>query len=192
MKKRTKRRLRRWGIGVVATMLLLSVMAMWVLRGVYPMPPEYRDTVTAAAEKHGVAPSLIWAVIHTESGFSPDARSSAGAVGLMQVTAPTMEWVMMRDGIEEVPAASALTDGHFNIEIGTSVLRLLGERFAVQDTVLAAYNAGMGNVQTWLADPSYSADGETLTVIPFKETAQYVKRVRRAQTIYKLLYGVRE
>ncbi len=190
MKRRTKRRLRRWGISAVITVLLL-VVAVLVLRGVYPMPPEYRDTVTAAAEKHGVAPSLIWAVIHTESGFSPDARSSAGAGGLMQVTEPTMEWVMMRDGIEEVPTATALTDGHFNIEIGTSVLRLLGEQFAEQDTVLAAYNAGMGNVQTWLADPSYSTDGETLTVIPFEETAQYVKRVRRAQTIYKLLYGIK-
>ncbi len=192
MTYRTKRRLRRWIAAAVTALLLLAVGGVLLLRGLYPMPTQYRETVKAAAEKHGVSSSLIWAVIHTESGFSPEARSAAGAVGLMQVTAPTMEWALMRGGAEEFPSEDALTDPTFNIEIGTSVLRLLGERFGVQDTVLAAYNAGMGNVQNWLRDPSCSADGETLSVIPFEETAQYVKRVRRAKTIYQLFYGIKD
>ncbi len=174
----------------VAVLLLLAVGGVLLMRALYPMPAEYRDTVQAAAEKHGVSPSLIWAVIHTESGFSSNARSAAGAVGLMQVTVPTMEWALMRGGEKDFPSETALTDPVFNIEIGTSVLRLLSEQFRVQDTVLAAYNAGMGHVQNWLSDPACSADGETLVAIPFEETAQYVKRVHRAQTIYKILYGI--
>jgi soluble lytic murein transglycosylase len=70
------------------------------------------------------------------------------------------------------------------------VLHLLGEQFREQDTVLAAYNAGMGRVQTWLADTAYSTDGETLHTIPFKETRHYVTKVRLAQKIYQKLYGL--
>ncbi len=179
-------------MGAVAALLLLAVGGVFLMRALYPMPAEYRDTVKTAAEKHGVSSSLIWAVIRTESGFSPDVRSTAGAVGLMQVTAPTMEWALMRGGAEDFPPETALADPAFNIEIGTSVLRLLSEHFSAQDTVLAAYNAGIGHVQNWLSDPAYSTDGETLFAIPFEETAQYVKRVRRAQTIYKILYGIND
>ena len=50
---------------------------------------------------------------------------------------------------------------------------------------LAAYNGGMGNVNKWLDDEKYSSDGETLDYIPFKETREYVKKVRREQKVYE-------
>lgn len=184
--KRT-RRVRRW-TATVLLLILTIVGGVWLLRTLYPL--SYEQDVQAAAEKYGLSPSLVYAVIHTESGFDPAARSSANAIGLMQVTAPTMEWVLMRNGVSGTPDEAMLTDPAFNIAIGTGVLHLLGEQFVEQDTVLAAYNAGMGNVQTWLSDTAYSADGKTLSAIPFEETANYVKKVRRAQKIYQMLYDI--
>ena len=184
--KRKHRRI-RWGI-VLLCAVLLVFCGGWLLRTWYPL--SYTAEVEAAAEKYDVPPSLIYAVIHTESGFDPTARSLAGAVGLMQVTVPTMEWAMMRCGIDGVPDEARLVAPAFNIEVGTCVLHLLGEQFCEQDTVLAAYNAGMGRVQTWLADTAYSTDGETLHTIPFKETRHYVTKVRLAQKIYQKLYGL--
>ena len=54
--------------------------------------------------------------------------------------------------------------------------------------MLAAYNAGSGNVSKWLADPRYSSDGKTLTEIPFGETKRYVNRVFNNYKIYDKLY----
>lgn len=187
MASRAKRRARRWLLTVLLFVLPV-IGGVWLLRTLYPL--SYEQEVRSAAEKYGISPSLVYAVIHTESGFDPEARSSAGAVGLMQVTPPTMEWALMRSGVSGTPDEKMLTDPAFNIEIGTCVLHLLGEQFNERDTVLAAYNAGMGHVQTWLSDTAYSADGQTLHTIPFEETANYVKKVHRAQKIYQRLYGI--
>ncbi|MBE6758028.1 MAG: lytic transglycosylase domain-containing protein [Ruminococcaceae bacterium] len=187
MANKMKRRVRRWTASAVI-LLLLVCGGVVLLRSLYPA--HYAQEIHAAAEKYDLAPSLIMAVIHTESGFDPEARSSAGAIGLMQVTAPTMEWALMRSGVSDKPTVEALTEPTFNIEVGSCVLQLLGEQFSEQDTVLAAYNAGMGHVQTWLSQPDCSADGKTLHTIPFAETERYVKKVRRAQKIYQKLYGI--
>lgn len=187
MASKRKRRVQRWIAGVLC-ILLLAFGGRWLLCTLYPL--SYTAEVEAAAKKYGLAPSLVYAVIHTESGFDPTARSLAGAIGLMQVTAPTMEWALMRSGIDGVSDEARLVAPAFNIEIGTCVLHLLGEQFSEQDTVLAAYNAGMGHVQTWLADAAYSTDGETLHTIPFPETKHYVTKVRLAQKIYQKLYGL--
>jgi soluble lytic murein transglycosylase len=183
--KRTKRLL--WLLlAIVLVVVGLRVAVPHVLRVIYP--DTYRGEVLAAAEEYDLPPSLIFAVIHTESGFDPAARSKAGAVGLMQITEPTLEWALMRGGEES--AVVSLTDPTTNIYVGCWVLKLLGEQFENEDTVLAAYNGGMGHVRTWLADSRYSADGVTLHTIPFKETANYVKKVRFAQKMYQKLYDL--
>ena len=183
--KRTKR-LFGLLVAVVLVIVGLRVAIPRVLRAAYP--DTYRGEVLAAAEEYDLPPSLILAVIHTESGFDPAALSKAGAVGLMQITETTLEWAQMRGGEES--AVVSLTDPTFNIRIGSRVLKLLGEQFENEDTVLAAYNGGMGNVREWLADSRYSADGVTLHTIPFEETANYVKKVRFAQKMYQKLYDL--
>ena len=60
--------------------------------------------------------------------------------------------------------------------------------FEDTDTVLAAYNAGAGRVQEWLADSTCSSDGKTLHTIPYAETEEYVRKVRKAQEMYRKLY----
>ena len=186
-----RRRKWRWLWLLVAVALVivgLRVAIPHFLRAVYP--DTYRAEVLAAAEQYDLPPSLIFGIIHTESGFDPAARSKAGALGLMQVTEPTMEWALMRSGVSAVPPVEQLTDPAFNIGIGSRVLVLLGEQFSNEDTVLAAYNGGMGNVREWLSDSRYSADGVTLHTIPFEETENYVKKVRFAQKMYQKLYDL--
>lgn len=154
-------------------------------------PDTYRETVLAAAEEYDLPPSLIFAVIHTESSFRPDAVSTAGAVGLMQVTEDTLDWAVMRTDGDTSLTVNDLTDPTVNIHTGACVLSLLSDMFENGDTVLAAYNAGMGNVKEWLSDSRYSADGVTLTAIPFQETDRYVAKVRHAQNMYQTLYDLK-
>ena len=194
-KKQTKRRRMVHAVecvllvGVlVAVGVLLRFGCTRYLRTAYP--DGYRETVCAAAQEYDLPPSLVFAVIRTESNFHPDVVSTAGAVGLMQVTKDTLDWAMMRTGGDRSLTANDLTDPELNIHVGTAVLSLLGDMFEDEDTVLAAYNAGMGHVRGWLADERYSADGTSLKAIPFSETEQYVKRVRHAQKIYQKLYNL--
>ena len=73
---------------------------------------------------------------------------------------------------------------------GVMVLSLLREEFSDPQTLLAAYNAGIGNARKWLTDPEYSDDGVTLKSIPFPETAKYVEKIPIAEDMYRELYGL--
>lgn len=156
------------------------------LRTAYPL--KYEDIIFEISEEYDVTPSLICAVICTESHFISDAKSHAGAVGLMQLTPETFTWAQVRAGIKDTAPASSLTDPATNIRYGTFTLKLLHEMFEDPIAALAAYNAGQGNVTRWLKDTAFSADGVHLDSIPYAETAAYVKKVKNAQTIYKELY----
>jgi soluble lytic murein transglycosylase len=153
-------------------------------------PLEYSGFVEKTTAEFDVEPSLIYAVIHTESGFDPDALSVADAKGLMQLTDDTYRWALSREGSQTAFEPQNLYDPATNIHYGVYVLTLLGEQFENADTVLAAYNAGQGRVKDWLSDPAYSDDGITLKHIPYPETHDYVRRVREAQTYYRRLYNI--
>lgn len=155
---------------------------------VYPL--QYTTEVTAASEEFGVESSLIYAIIHTESSFRPQATSSAGAKGLMQLTDSTLQWALNRAGEQGKYTAEDLYDPSVNIHYGVYVLTLLGEQFKNTETILAAYNAGIGRVSEWLKDPAYSTDGAHLTTIPYPETADYVERVQNARKQYRELYNL--
>ncbi len=112
------------------------------------------------AKKNSVAPELVAAVVHAESKFKPTARSHAGAVGLMQLVPRTGRWLGAKD----------LTNPVQNIMAGTKYLKYLSDQFGGnQDKVIAAYNAGEGNVRRFGGIP------------PFRETRQYVQKVRSFQ-----------
>lgn len=171
-------------IAVVLCLLLALLGSRTFLTTVYPM--KYADMVNAYAEEYDLPPSLVFGVIHTESHFNETAVSSAGAKGLMQIVDATFEWVLQKLGEEE----GDVFDAETNIRCGTKLLRILSDEFAHTETVLAAYNAGIGNVSKWLKNEEYSSDGETLHTIPIKETENYVKRVLNAQKIYQNLYDI--
>jgi hypothetical protein len=116
------------------------------------------------AKKNNIRPELVAAVVQAESRFKPTARSGAGAIGLMQLVPRTGRWMGARD----------LTNPVQNIAAGTKYLKYLHERFDGNETkMIAAYNAGEGNVKRFGGVP------------PFKETRKYLTKVRSYEQEYK-------
>ena len=166
--------------------VLYSIVVEAIEKRTYPR--KYEEFVVKYAAEYGLPEKLIYSVIKTESDFDPSAVSHATppALGLMQLTEETYEWVASK--LKESPSAFDIYDPDTNIRYGTWYLSYLYGRFESLDVALAAYNAGPGNVSKWLGDSEYSSDGETLDYIPFKETRNYVKKVENAMEIYDRLY----
>ncbi|HZJ77382.1 MAG TPA: lytic transglycosylase domain-containing protein [Clostridia bacterium] len=129
---------------------------------------------------------FLYAVIKTESSFKTDALSSAGAQGLMQITPETFEWLQMKMGGEHL--VLDCNDADLNVKYGAYFLKLLLDEFENKNTALAAYHAGRGRVNEWLDNPDFSTDGVTLDSIPYRDTEYYVKKVNKAENIYRNLY----
>lgn len=180
---------RRFVIGAV----LLAALAVGIIcetihlayrRAAYPR--EYSEFVSASAAEFGVPEAIIYATIKTESGFDADAVSYAGAVGLMQIMPATFRWLtddMLREYLDD----TRISDTATNIRYGTYMLSWLYDIYGNWETVFAAYNAGVGNVNKWLSDPRYSIAGK-LVRIPFDETRKYVKRQKNNVRMYERLY----
>ena len=152
-------------------------------------PLRYQEVVEENSVRSGMEEAVLYAVIRTESSFQPDAESSVGALGLMQITPDTLSWVRYRLGEPgAVDARTVLLDPEQNIFYGSQTLALLLEEFGTLENALAAYHAGWGNVTRWLADSQYSSDGKTLTTIPFGDTRAYVSKVMETAETYRRLY----
>ena len=120
-------------------------------------------------------------MIEQESKFRADARSSTGALGLMQLQPTTAEGIAVRTGGSNF-VLSDLYDPEINVRYGAWYLRHLLDKYGDERTALAAYNAGQQNVDRW------RAQGES---IQFPETVAYVDRVERLKRIYRRAYGGR-
>lgn len=148
-------------------------------------PLKYKEVIGECAVEYGLETDLILGVIYAESGFRENA-SSGKAHGLMQISEATGEWILKKMGEEY--SAEKLYDPEISIRMGCFYLSYLINHYRNTETALAAYNAGMGNVSSWLRDSKYSTDGKALTEIPYGETAKYVQRIRTLRKIYKILY----
>lgn len=156
------------------------------LKKAYPI--QYEDIIAQETEKYGIEPALVYAVIRSESSFQPDAESSAGALGLMQLTPETFEWLQSKVHPGEPMEESTLLDPETNIRYGVYLLSILQSRYSNETVVLCAYNAGIGNTDRWLQNSEHSPDGETITDIPYPETRTYVERVLKSKEMYQKLY----
>ncbi|MSO58081.1 MAG: lytic transglycosylase domain-containing protein [Thermoleophilia bacterium] len=168
-------------LAALATLLALAGAAAgwvvtaepgWYLRARYPL--RYEAAVHGTALRHRLAPSLVAAVVYAESEFDPQARSSAGALGLMQLLPTTAEGIALHTGGERFVVPD-LFDPALNLSYGTWYLRSLLDRYGDVPTALAAYHAGPGNVDRW------RAAGEE---IGFPETRAYVEKVLRLERVY--------
>lgn len=157
-----------------------------VLENFYPQ--KYSEYVSKYSQEFGVDEALVYSVIRCESGFREEVESQAGAIGLMQLMPETFSWLQMHKDGEETYSASDLLNPEINIEYGTYYLSWLMERYGVENTAVAAYNAGATNVDNWLSDPMYSSDSKTLTTIPYHETKEYVDKVENTKKMYKEIY----
>lgn len=151
---------------------------------IYPL--KYEALVAKYAAEYKLAQGLVFGVIKAESDFDVNAVSGAGAVGLMQLMPDTYEWLCGITG-EEYDAAH-LKQADTNIKYGCLFLSQLYQQFGETDTVLAAYNAGQGTVIRWLQDESVTQDGK-LVNIPYKETREYVRRVKQYADTYEKIYA---
>lgn len=149
-------------------------------------PTPYKEPVMQSAEKNKIKPSWIYGVMRRESAFAPDIRSSAGAVGLMQILPNTARYVGRKIGYSQHQYAN-LTDARSNIELGSAYLRYLLERYD-GNLVLAtaAYNAGPKRVDSWITGELIGAD-QWIDSIPFKETRKYVKAVLEYTMVFQNL-----
>ena len=146
-------------------------------------PLKYLDYVEKYAKMYEIPEEIILAVIYCESGFDASAVSHAGAVGLMQLMPETYEWLCSKTG--ERYDALHLYNPETNIKYGTYLLSILYHRYEQWDVAFAAYNAGMGNVDSWLEDPKYADEFGTLKYIPFEETRNFVSKVNNKREIYR-------
>ena len=155
----------------------------------YFYPQDYSQYVTVYADEYGVDESLVYAVMRTESGFRAEVESSAGAVGLMQIMPETFEWLQNLMSGEITYDSSSLLNPEINIKYGTYFLSYLLKHYSGNEQLaVASYNAGVANVDKWLESEQYSADGVTLSNIPFEETKNYVERVEKTKQVYETLY----
>lgn len=149
----------------------------WYLRTRYPL--EYEHIVRAHAQNYDLDPTLLAAVIYAESRFDPNAESEAGAVGLMQLLPETAKGIALRTGGTRFVVAD-LRDPEINVRYGAWYLDHLRDRYNGDVRLaLAAYHAGQGNVDTWLAE------GQE---IAFPETEAYVDEVERVRQVYAKAY----
>jgi peptidoglycan lytic transglycosylase len=161
---------------VVASVLAYATSAgpAWWLRLRYPL--EYKNIVLGHAENYNLDPALIAAVIYRESHFDPDAVSSSGAIGLMQLLPDTAEGIAELAGF----VVSDLYEPEINVRYGSFYLRRLLTKYDGDEALaLAAYHAGQGNVDRWLARGGR---------IEFAETREYVDDVLELQERYRKAY----
>ncbi|NBB93739.1 MAG: transglycosylase SLT domain-containing protein [Gammaproteobacteria bacterium] len=157
------------------------------LRQAYPwrFPMAAKGTVMAEARRYGVDPALAYGLMRAESAMQPDARSPAGALGLLQLMPATASAVASRNGLA-YRGAESLTDPAVNVPLGIAHLAELYRDFGGNwIRVAAAYNAGANAVRRWLDERPDTAPDVWIETMPYYETRDYVPRVLAFATIYE-------
>ena len=162
---------------VAAVSLLRYGQPDFVQRFRYPL--RYEQIVRAHARNYDLDPKLLAAVIYTESKFNANARSGAGAIGLMQLLPDTARGIAVRTGGDSFVVDDLYTP-EINVRYGAWYLRHLLDRYGDEETALAAYHAGQGNVDTWRSQG---------IGVQFPETRSYVAKVERVKKIYADTYA---
>lgn len=156
----------------------------------YSYPLDYSEYVTQYSSEYGIDPYFVYAVIRTESGFDPNAESSVGARGLMQMTEETFEWIKGKIAPTENITFDDLYQPQTSIRFGSYFLSLCVERYNNDlSTAAAAYHSGWGTVDKLLEDGSYTENGIHLTTFPYEQMNNYVRKINKSYEKYVTLYG---
>jgi soluble lytic murein transglycosylase len=167
------------GVAVLGVIALGVVQHQpdFVQRIRYPL--RYEAIVRGHARNYDLDPSLLAAVIYTESRFNARARSDAGAIGLMQLLPDTARGIAVRTGGDGF-VVDDLYSPEINVRYGAWYLRNLLNRYGDERTALAAYHAGPGNVDGWRKQG---------VGIQFPETRSYVAKVEDVKKVYAESYA---
>jgi soluble lytic murein transglycosylase len=150
-------------------------------------PAAFEGPVAAAGQAAGVDEALLLALVRRESGFRPEARSLAGALGLGQLLPRTAARLGVLAGLDADPAGR-LADPATNLALAALYLGLLRDRFGSDAVALAAYNAGPAAPAGW--GRGATPLDEWVENVPYRETRHYVKLVLAAREVYRRRQGL--
>ena len=164
-------------VSIIITTIFINKLMIKIL-----YKKEYSEYVSKYSQEYNVDQNLVYALIKAESNFKANAVSNKNAQGLMQLMPATAEEVANKNNIELTE--DNILEPDVNINIGTKYISTLLEKYKCVEVALAAYNAGIGNVDKWIENGTIKADGSDIENIPFKETNNYVRKIKRDYKIY--------
>jgi soluble lytic murein transglycosylase len=186
-------RRRRRGAGAVGLLLLVAGAIALALGPLgdelreITLPLRHDDIIRQQSRDKGVDAALIAAVIYQESKFR-DQTSRAGARGLMQITPATAHFIAKKSGGSAFTQDDLATP-QINISYGTFYLRYLLDHYdRNEELVIAAYNAGLTNVDGWVRKAGGPGAFDSVKDIPFPETREYVRGVQKHRDMYRHRY----
>ena len=157
-----------------------------IMKKLYPL--KYSEYVEKYAKEYNIDKYMVYAIIKAESNFNENAKSSSDAIGLMQIMETTAIETAKKMDLEVTEEDLFKPD--LNINIGLKYFTyLLNQYNNNYPLAIIAYNAGMGNVDSWIKDGTIKEDGTDIENVPFKETNNYVRKILRDYEIYKGLYN---
>jgi soluble lytic murein transglycosylase len=192
----TRARIRRRRLAAIAVAVAVGALCAAIVTGLGPdavrelaaLPLRHDDIIRQQAADKDLDPALIAAVIYEESRFR-DQTSHAGARGLMQITPQTADAIAKHSGGTRFTQED-LSDPQINIAYGSYYLRLLLDHYDQNETLaIAAYNAGMGNVDRWVDEAGGEETFKSAEHIPFPETRAYVENVMDRRQDYRQNYA---
>ena len=176
---------------IFVSIIILSLLDIEekILKFIYPI--RYKEYVYKYSVNLDIDPMLTFSIIKTESNFNEKAESKSGAIGLMQLMESTAKEQAEKLNINY--SKQILFETEINIILGLNYFNTLLDYYN-QNYILAfaAYNAGLGNVQKWIAEGIIKEDGSDIENIPFKETNMYVRKIIKTYETYKELYKIKE
>ena len=171
----------------IYALIIISLTVCFVVyvhnkTGVFRDNP-YKKQVAFYSQKYSVDPLLVEAVMKRESNLNPNAVSNKGAVGLMQIMPKTAEDIAKQLALEDYNE-NRLFEPDLNIGFGAYYLQFLMNYYKNNLILaLAAYNAGIGNVDAWIAANPFIA--KSVACIPYKETKRHTKAIIFTHNVYK-------
>ncbi|MCC8192581.1 MAG: lytic transglycosylase domain-containing protein [Ruminococcus sp.] len=196
MARNRKRRIKPLGWFVIFVLItFLLIVAIYSVSKLIPFfskqyfyQQNYAEYVEKYSQEYDLDPLYVYSVIKVESDFNPDATSSAGATGLMQIMPIAFEEVAEKLGEADEVSYSDMKDPETNIRYGCYILRQLLDEFGDYRIASAAYNGGIGNVEGWVEEGIISIDNFDVEAIPLSETRHYVRKIVSTYENYKNLY----
>jgi soluble lytic murein transglycosylase len=188
-----RQRRRRRTLGALVGIALVAVVGVMISRvdhavNELTLPLGDASVIREQAAAKHLDPALIAAVIYAETKFEPR-TSSAGAEGLMQIEPETAKFLAKLSGGYRFTTSDLATPS-VNVAYGSYYLRYLLEHYDGDEMLaVAAYNAGLANVDTWVAKARGEGRQLTVDAIPFPQTRAYVQRVLEAQRAYRATYA---
>ncbi len=167
-------------LGIVLGVLLVY-MPFSLKQNTYPI--HFSEEVERYSKEFDVDKALIYAVIKVESNFEPEAKSDAGAIGLMQIIDDSFDWVKKKLGCNDLVFEDMYTP-EYSIRFGAFMLDYLYEKYGSIELTAAAYHCGMTTVDNWIEQGIIDPENVDVNAIQGSKTQYYVKKVIKAYNKY--------